>query len=146
MAGEDRVRPDSCRGAGTVYVREHQRAAAVLRASGERWMMDRDDDCSGELIALHPVECGCQKRNLAAIKRGVLAILARDDAGVLQHIAVKAEDANEKRLQREVHPGWIIVARSKPPASGDCDAVAAQKLRRKASSVGTRSWGYTTPS
>src|SRR3984957_8988550 len=105
MAGEDCVWPDSRRRAGAVDVREHQRAAAVFRAPVERWMMDRDDDRSGEFIALHAVERGCQERNLAVIQHGVLTVLAGDDTGVFEHVAVEAEDADEGRLKREVHSG-----------------------------------------
>src|ERR1700722_19939782 len=105
MAREDRVRPHSRCGTCAVDVGKHQGAAAVLRASSKWWMMDCDDDRSCELIALHAVECGCQERNLAAIEHCVLTGLAGDDTGVLEHIAVETEDANERCLQREIHPG-----------------------------------------
>src|SRR6202453_1415022 len=77
----------------------------MLRASGERWMMNRDDDRSSELIALHPVECGCQKRNLAVIEHGVLAVLTGDAPGVFQHVAIQAEETHERRLKCEVDSG-----------------------------------------
>ncbi len=67
--------------------------------------MRGDDDGSGEFVCLDAVECGGEEVHLARVEHLIGAALVGDDAGVFEHIAVKAEDANERAVEGEVDGG-----------------------------------------
>ena len=67
--------------------------------------MHGDDHGSGELVALDALESGSEKSNLALVERGIGSVLIGDDAGIFEHVAVEAEDADEGCLEGEIDRG-----------------------------------------
>ena len=105
VAGEDRMRPRCCRRAGAIDVRQHQWALAALRAPGERRMMRRDNHRTGKVVALHSFQRRRQKRYLAVIEHRILPVFTGYRSRILEHVAVKPQDANEWCFKRKVHSG-----------------------------------------
>ena len=76
--------------------------------AGKGWVVDGDDDGSGELVGRDALEGGGEEGGLASVEDGVGsggAGLGGDDAGVFEDVAIDAEDSNERRVEGEVHPG-----------------------------------------
>ena len=101
---------------------------------------------AGKLVALHPLQRRCQKGDLAVIEHLVLPFLARDNSGSSSTLLYNPRMRTNGASSVKYTPGWIIVVRTRLPASDDCAAVAVQKFFRNASSVGAGSFGYTMPS
>ena len=79
-------------------------------------------------------------------KLSVADVVVGDDARALRRVAVEADDADERRLEREKTPGWIWAVLESPPASGVTMNSFLQKFRRYASRLFACASGEIMPS
>jgi hypothetical protein len=129
MTGQNGVRPETGGGTDRIDVGQPERASGMVRTTGERRVVDRNNDRARELFRFDTLQGSNEEVGLAGVEDGVLSCgagLGGDYARIFEDVAVKPEDANEGRLEGEVE-------RSRAPASGVCIGVAAQKLAMKAS-------------
>ena len=79
-----------------------------------------------------------QERYLSLAEIRELSAVVGNDSGIFQTIAIKAEQPNERRLERVVNAGLNLSGAHQAPDSGVRCAgwPAAQKFLRKASSEG----------
>ena len=72
----------------------------MLAAGGIGRVVVREDHRALEVVRLHPSE-----RRLQIVELRVADMVVGDHARILQRVAVEREDAGERRLEGEEHPG-----------------------------------------
>ena len=79
---------------------QHNRAAAMLRAIGVRWVMNGEEDAFSRV--LQPTELGGEETELLICERQCIT-LAGDDTRIFEYIAVYANNADKWRIEREIY-------------------------------------------
>ena len=133
------MRPQAGVGAGRLDVFGQAEGAAVIAIDRRGRMMAGDDDRAlAFFVVFQPLqafELAGEELQLLVADR-IVVVLGGDHAGPLQHVGVEADDRDERRVQGEVDPGLGHRRAHQATPSGGGPARAAQKLRRKAISVG----------
>ena len=66
-------------------------------------MMHGHDHRALEVVGLDLIQLSRQVRDLCVADAWVRTVLARDHTGVFEHVAIESDDADERRIEGEIH-------------------------------------------